>query len=699
MTASPETRFPESALRTLEFPEVLEWISRSAQTPPGRRAVVAFGPDVAWTELAGRRQRGQESLAALEQDQAPVLARAGDLEWCAETANKRTLEGRELLQVLAGLECVLELRLWAREHSGRKALCACIADMPDLEDLRRELARVLDARGEIRDEADPLLARTRRQVEELFSQRARGIERIAGEWGRKGILRQRQPILRGGRLLLAVTATRQGRALGVVHDVSGSGDTVFMEPAEILALSNRLEETRRKAARLETQILNALSQGVACVREELVRTAARVGEIDAALAAANWCREVGGCFPVMDSEDGPRRLELHAARHPLLLRAHGREGVVPLALELGGEADLLVVTGPNTGGKTVALKTVGLLACLARCGLPVSAEEGTRFPFLSGIDADIGDPQSIQTSLSTFSGHLERTLRILRSAGSGSLVLLDELGTGTDPEEGAALGQTLLEELLRRGALVVASTHLGVLKLFSLQVKRAENASMEFDAASLQPLFRLLVGVPGASHALEVAERLGLPGPLLQRARELARRGGGAEQLLARVSAVRREAELLRERAREQERTTQRIRERMETEEAASRHIRELREGEAETVFRGLQARIERILEDREAPLLERLRGADREQARALVAEIRAALAASDLGRRWQAFLKGLHKGDVVWVPRFRERLKILRVDRRRECVRVRAGNLDIQLPFREITWVEPPPDPRPGPR
>jgi len=404
---------------------------------------------------------------------------------------------------------------------------------------------------------------------------------------------------------------------------------------------------------------------------------------------------VEGSFPEM--EPGPGRLELHAARHPLLLRAHGRAAVVPLALELGGEADLLVVTGPNTGGKTVALKTVGLLAVLARSGLPVSAGEGSRFPFFSGVDADIGDPQSIQSSLSTFSGHLERTLRILRSAAPGSLVLLDELGTGTDPEEGAALGQALLEELLRRGAMVLASTHLGVLKLFSLQVKRAENASMEFDAASLQPLFRLLVGVPGASHALEVAERLGLPAAVLERARELAGRGGGAEKLLAQVSAVRREAELLRERSRENEQATRRVREQAQAQEASAREIRRLREGEAEMVFRGLQARIERVLEQRAGPLLVRLRGADRDQAESLVAELRTSLAASDLGRRWQAFLKGLHKGDLVWVPRLRERLKILKVDRRRECVRVRAGNLDIQLPFREITWVEPPPDPGPA--
>jgi len=698
MTASQETRFPESALRTLEFSEVLEWVSRAAGTPPGRRTVLAFRPDVSRAGLSGRRKRGREALAALEKDQAPILARAGDPQWSAETANKRTLEGRELLQVLAGLECVLGLRIWAREHPDKEALCAAIAGIPDLEDLRRELARVLDARGEIRDEADPALARARRQVEELSSQRARGIERIADEWGRKGLLRQRPPILRGGRLLLAVTATRQGRALGVVHDVSGSGDTVFMEPAEILALSNRLEETRRKVARLEAQILTTLSQAVARARDALVRTGERVGEIDAALAAAHWCREVGGCFPALDEEEGGlRRLELHGARHPLLLRAHEREGVVPLELELGGEADLLVVTGPNTGGKTVALKTVGLLAVLARSGLPVSAEEGTRMPFFYGVDADIGDPQSIQSSLSTFSGHLERTLRILRHAAPGSLVLLDELGTGTDPEEGAALGQALLEELLRRGAMVLASTHLGVLKLFSLQVKRAENASMEFDAASLQPLFRLLVGVPGASHALEVAERLGLPGPLLRRARELARRGGGAEELLARVSEVRREAELLRERAREHERETRRARERMEAAEAASARIREMREGEAEAAFRGLRARIERILEEAGDPLRARLRGVEGEKTEALLAQIRSALAASDLGRRWQAFLKGLHKGDVVWVPRFRERLKILKVDRRRESVRVRAGNLDIQLPFREITWVEPPPDPGPG--
>ena len=385
-------------------------------------------------------------------------------------------------------------------------------------------------------------------------------------------------------------------------------------------------------------------------------------------------------------------LELRQARHPLLQQQMEREELVPLTLELGREFELLVVTGPNTGGKTVVLKTVGISCALALCGLPILAEPGSRVPELPGLHADIGDAQSLESSLSTFSGHLSRTLEILRAIEPGALVLLDELGTGTDPEEGAAIGQAVLEHLLRAGALTIANTHLGQLKLFSTGVERAENASMEFDPESLAPRYRLLVGVPGASHAVEVAERLGLPPAILGRARALAEREGGAERLIADVGRVRRDAELLRERARGLEAEARATKERIEQDEEVARSRAELREAEAEEAFREHARRLDALRREQLAPVLQRLKGGEKDAVQSYLDALEAELRQCELAERWERFMQGLKKGDVVYVPRFRDRLQVLKIHKGRQTAKLRHGNLEVELGWRDLTWVEPPP-------
>ncbi|RMH03575.1 MAG: hypothetical protein D6702_05530 [Planctomycetota bacterium] len=680
--------FPAAALAALDLPAVLEWIAAGARTPAGRREVLASGPGLDRAERTARRARGQEAEVLLAGAAAPALERCVDLTQAGEEARRRTPAGEELAALARSLGRLAELRGWIAARPEAPALAAVLAAAPDLEPLRLELERCLDPRGEVRDEADPALAELRRDLADLERRRRTELDRVAERWRERGLLQNPRPVERHGRPVLAVRAGQQGRARGLVHDRSRSGDTLFVEPEEVLALANRIDAGRARERQLVHRVLARLGAEVAARREDLAAADRCLGRFDAAFAAAAWAAEVGGRWP----EESPRQLLLRGARHPLLIRSLGREEVVPLDLELGGDFDLLVVTGPNTGGKTVVLKTVGLLAALAGAGLPVSAEEGTALPVLPGIDADVGDPQSLENSLSTFSGHLARILRALRHGPPGGLVLLDELGTGTDPEEGAALGRAVLEALLARGSLVLANTHLGSLKLFSVQQERAENASMEFDPVSLAPSFRLLVGVPGASHALEVAERLGLPDPILQAARAYSRGGGGAEALLAEVAGVRRQAERIRERARDAEaEARERLRE-AEAEEEAARSRAELRLREAEMAFRDLRSDLERELEEAGRRLRDRLPGAAREAFDTLLARIRRLLDASEPGRRWDAFLAGLRKGEVVWVPRYRERLRVLRVDKNRRRLKLRRGELEIEVPFHEISWVEPPP-------
>ncbi len=680
--------FPPAALDALDLPEVLEWIADGAATPAGRRELLGARPGAPSGELAARRARGAAALGVARAGAAPAPGRVADLTGLGTAAGKRVLEGEELAALAESLGRVFELAVWTSHRPELVALNAALAGVPELGGLYEELRRTVDPRGQVRDEADPALAGLRDKLRELERKRTVELDRVAERWRARGLLQNPRPVQRSGRPALAVKATHQGRARGVVHDHSKTGDTVYVEPDAVLLLSNQIAEVESRERQLVHRILSDRSREVARRRADLAETDRRLGWFDAAFAAAAWCLELDGVFPELPAPS----LQLRRARHPLLLRQAPAEEVVPLELDLGGDFDLLVVTGPNTGGKTVVLKTVGLLAALACAGLPVPAAEGTAFPELPGIDADIGDQQSIESSLSTFSGHLQRILRILEEGPPGGLVLLDELGTGTDPEEGSALGQAVLRALLARRSRVLANTHLGALKLFSVQVERAENASMEFDPATLAPSFRLLVGVPGASHALEVAERLGLPGAVLADARARTRRGSGAEALLAEVADVRRQAERIRERARDAEdEARRRLQDAVEEEDAArSRAVLRLRE--AEMAFRDLRSEIERALEGDGGALRGRLPGAARSDFDGLLSRVRAVLDDSEPGRRWDAFLRGLKKGEVVYVPRYRERLRVLRVDAKKKRLKLRRGALEIEVPFHEISWVEPPP-------
>ncbi len=688
---SPSTAddFPNDALQALELPAVLEWMAEFAFTPGGKRLLTSSHPQLGADERARRQLRGAEALLAVQAESAPGISGAGDLVQVLGFADKRLLEGDELLIIADFLDIQRNLQQWLAQNYVYEALRECMEQAPDCQGLRHQLRGAIGRRGEILDEAHPELGKARRRVGELQKLRSQRMEEIAGRLHKAGVLRQRLPVRRADRLLLAVKATHAGRSRGVVHDRSQSGDTLFIEPGEVLELSNRMVEAQSNVRRIEEQVLTKLTRAVLDHRESLQWIESAISQLDLAFAGARWADEVEGSYA--DAED--IGMTLRQARHPLLLRQMGADEVQELNLALGRDYDLLVVTGPNTGGKTVVLKTVGLLAALALCGLPISAGDGCNVPQLTGIHADIGDQQSIESSLSTFSGHLKRTLGILKHAGPRALVLLDELGTGTDPEEGAALGQAVLEKLLKRGCMTIANTHLGALKIFSTDVPRAENASMEFDPQTLSPRYRLLVGVPGASHAVEVAERLGLPQELVSRARHLAQRdGGGAEKLLADVGRVRRDAELLRESAEEMQAEARQVREQVEQEQEDAARIAEIRQGEAEQAFLDHRRRMMTLVMDEGLPLVQRSSGPMVEEWQRFLHQVGSELDACDLGRRWQDFAAAIKKGDTVYVPKFRERLQVLKIQRKKQMLKLRYGNLDVELPLREVTWVEPPP-------
>ncbi|HEX5164399.1 MAG TPA: endonuclease MutS2, partial [Thermomicrobiales bacterium] len=432
-------------------------------------------------------------------------------------------------------------------------------------DLEADLQRSISERGEVLDSASEALRKIR---QELRSAHARLIERVNRYiQGSQYSAAIQDPIVtqRDGRYVIPVRADRRGQIPGVVHDTSASGQTLFLEPMEVVALNNRWRELQAAERHEIDRILTALSHRIGDAEPELASTLDALAAIDLALAKARYASAMRATRPaVVDhtSVQG-RRIALNKARHPLL----DQTTVVPIDVVIGDGFRVLVITGPNTGGKTVALKTIGLMAVMAQSGLFLPADEGSEVCVFDGIFADIGDEQSIEQSLSTFSSHMVRVISMLRDVTSDSLVLLDEMGAGTDPEEGAALARALIEDLLAKGCLAVATTHYSELKAFAYTTAGTENGSVEFDLATLSPTYRLVVGVPGQSNALAIASRLGMPDRVIDRARsflspdvervdsllsEIRQRRDEADAARREASRARAEAERLRASAQEQ---------------------------------------------------------------------------------------------------------------------------------------------------
>ncbi|MCX6023115.1 MAG: Smr/MutS family protein, partial [Chloroflexi bacterium] len=389
--------------------------------------------------------------------------------------------------------------------------------------------RCIGSRGEIRDHASPLLHEFRRTVRETHDRLVDRLHHLVGSQRAKTVLQEGIITQRHGRYVVPVKSDFKGEFRGVVHDVSSSGATLFMEPLETLDLGNAWREAQLLEEREVERILRRLAGMVGERYEQVVTNVECLARLDLNLAMARYEQRFRGSFPELapltpeprSAADGrrlprARRLKLVDARHPLLT-GH----VVPISVEIAGDVSQIVITGPNTGGKTVALKTMGLLSIMALCGMPLPAAEGTVIPAFESIFADIGDEQSIEQSLSTFSSHLGNIINILREVQDGSLVLLDELGAGTDPEEGSALARSLLSDLLERGAMTVATTHHSELKAFAHGTPGIRNASVEFDVETLSPTYHLTVGLPGRSNAIAIAQRLGLPEQIVSGARLL----------------------------------------------------------------------------------------------------------------------------------------------------------------------------------
>ena len=529
-------------LERLEWADLVLRLEACAHTPGGR--ALARGP-LFETELAGARARLAETSEARELLGAggePPLGGARDLDAAlVHLAKGGALAPGDLLAVastLGALDATARF-LRARAESAPR-LAEIAAGIADLGGLEAAIAGALEPDGSVRDAASPLLAAARREARELAAEAQQRIERSLRDPDVAAALSDSFFTLRGDRYVLPVRADARQRVPGIVHDASASGATLFIEPQALVELNNRHKQAELAIRRETERVLRELSERVAGVRPELVAGLDALDAIDFAFARGRLSAAFGATAPELCDEGV---VVLHQLRHPLL----GDEAV-PNDLVLGRGFSVLVISGPNAGGKTVAMKSVALALLLARAGLHVPAAPGARIGAFDALLADIGDAQDLREHLSTFSAHVANLAEIVASAGPRSLVALDEVGVGTDPSEGAALAQAVLEVLADAGARVVATTHYNLLKEMAEVDARFANASVEFDPETLAPTYRLRLGAAGSSSALAVAARMGMPSAVLERAGALLEREDRRlDRMLAELGASR--AALERERA------------------------------------------------------------------------------------------------------------------------------------------------------
>jgi len=508
------------SLVLLEFPKVRERIAGFAAFSGGRDLARALAPIGAHADAVRAQTETAELLRLLEGSANLGLGGVYDVRPQAEAARLGgLLTAAHLLDIRDTLEGARTLRRTVeRAVSVAPLLWEGVEPVPDTAELGQAIGRCISVRGDVLDAASPALARIRHRVKSTHERLLDHMNHILNSAKGRTVLQEPLVTLRNGRYVVPVKADFRGEFRGIVHDISSSGATLFMEPIEALELGNDWRQAQLEEEHEVERVLRELSDLVADYAGDIARSVGILAWFDLTLAKARYATQMQA-RPVTLTAIVPGAqplLKLHTARHPLLTGE-----VVPLTLELGEDFTTLVITGPNTGGKTVALKNVGLLVVMALSGVPLPAEAGTEVPFYREVFADIGDEQSIEQSLSTFSGHMTNIISILKQATPDCLVLLDELGAGTDPEEGSALARAMLAHLLERSVSTIATTHHSDLKAFAHNTPGVRNASVEFDMRTLRPTYHLIVGLPGQSNALSIARRLGLPKELADAAQAL----------------------------------------------------------------------------------------------------------------------------------------------------------------------------------
>ena len=700
-----------AAMRRLELDQVLQLLSLHATTSAGRQRLQSLSPQNSAEQMRRGLTIVEEIGTLIGNGFDPGLRGIGNL----GSILQRSGEGSSLLDApqLANVFKVLD-----RSRALRGTLAEC--DLPhlmkisqrltDLPALREKLERAVDFSGEILDEASEALLDLRMQAGELEREIREWMEshRELSPW--KKFLQGSVITPRNGRLCWAVRVECRHQVRGVVHGESASGQTLFVEPEPVVRKGHQLQRVQDRILQEKRRIIADLSREVWLKSTQVIQLWEQLIELDMIQAKARFAKNLNCSIPEI-SED--RVLRLVQARHPLLIwRQLQQQGnpvslpdavpaenlktaideIVPLDLQLNGGQFQLVVTGPNTGGKTVVLKTAGLLSLMASCSIPVPVEEGTTIPCFDAVHVDIGDEQSLQQDLSTFSSHIAIISEILEFSTSKSLVLIDELGSGTDPLEGAALAESVLDRLYERGTFTVVTTHIGRLKEYAYRRKKCGNAAMEFDPEKLAPTYQLKIGLPGKSNALVIAEKLGMPEEVISRARELSEKETGIDPEV--LEGLRRSQSDLERKVQEAEAQGEKARLMVEEVEATGQEQQRMKAALEYELERIEEIRVREVIDlvQEQLTQLGDLQGERGEAVRALKQQLERSRADTRLQQRRLETARSLRKGDAVFVPRLQKVCEIKKINKEKQKLVVVLNGVDTEVQFQEISWVLPPP-------
>ncbi len=541
-------------LDCLDFPRIRELLAGYAFTGLGKALAASIKP-IARMDLIRRWLAQVLELQKLEEERGlPPFAGVSDVREIIERCGPPLrVSVEEIARVGDALSGTHAIATWLRDLPEAMPEMRHLAErVGDFATIAARIGAIIDARGQVRDDASPKLARIRGEIEQAGTQIRESVERILRDPGVRRFLQYPNHTFHNDRIVVPLKTEYRGRVPGIIHRHSDSGATIYVEPAACVELNNVITNLRIEEQEEINRLLWDLAHEVHLNAEGILKTLDALAVLDLIVAKVRFARDLELRCPDVN-DDGV--LDVRGARHPLLLDMQRRrkaageptEHIVPIDYRLGRDFLLLIITGPNTGGKTVTLKTVGVINLMLQSGLPVPVGPGSSVGLFSTILIDIGDEQSMAQSLSTFSAHLNRLMEMLRKAGPRTLLLIDELGAGTDPDEGAAIGRAMLDELVRLDTRCMVTTHFGALKGFALMNPRAENASVEFDVRTLRPTYHLVIGESGGSNAIEIAQRLGMPRRLILAARRnLSRKARALKAALEGTSEVKRQAEAAR---------------------------------------------------------------------------------------------------------------------------------------------------------
>ncbi|MBN2562009.1 MAG: DNA strand exchange inhibitor protein [Phycisphaerae bacterium] len=650
----------EHTLEKLEFDRVRQLLAKEAQCALGRDLAHRVQPSRRRAQITVWLQQARQFSEWIAAHGLPPFGGIRDVrDQVRRAVPPAKLEPEEFAELASTLEGIGLLRKYLHEpgEPGRQGdpgeeshpeggehfdLIAKLGErLGDFQVIADRINQAIDPRGAVRDQASDRLMRLRQEIEEIRRQTRAVFDRLLKQQAIVRLLQYPNATFHADRMVMPLKADQRGRLPGIVHRSSDSGQTVFVEPAEAVELNN----TRLNLLQLEQEEINRilweLTHQVHLNQQGILRTLEAVALVDLLTAKHKLAKRHDMHIPEIIAGDN---LKLTRARNPILMAMSEEEAeagrpvreVVPIDVRLGDDFDIMMITGPNTGGKTATLKTVGLLALMAQSGLPIPAAAGSSLPVFEDVWIDVGDEQSLEQSLSTFSAHLARILDIIHRARKHTLVLFDELGAGTDPDEGAAIGRAIVDRLLASGSLAMVTTHLGALKALGYEIERVDNAAVQFDVETLQPTFKLRLGEPGNSNAIAIASRLGMPRKMVVSAKKHLAGGYRAlNRAIAGTLRTRREAELAR------------------------------RDAE--------KARLDAARETLAA--LDRAKALEEQQ---------------KLYARWVDCVLKLQPGDRVYVRKFDKSGRIVRVRLERQQAAVDLGNMEVEVPLAELVFVKP---------